>query len=167
MRRSIKVLLKQVLNNNRKYLKDVFELTEDTYLEIMSTMGPSNAFRDKYKNGLKNNSIEQWETANPTRGWCAQMTRFLKDYQLIPEGYTAYCDDSKDHYYFINENDEVIDLTIYQAGYSNPDDVIEYYFNKARFRWVPTESSKDAMKLNACFQKYYNKIKRRLTSRSS
>ena len=86
MRRSIKVLLKQVLNNNRKYLKDVFELTEDTYLEIMSAMGPSNAFRDKYKNGLKNNSIEQWETANPTRGWCAQMTRFLKDYQLIPEG---------------------------------------------------------------------------------
>ena len=52
-------------------------------------MGPSNAFLDKYRNGLKNNSIKQWEASNPTHGWCAQMTRFLKDYQLIPDGYIA------------------------------------------------------------------------------
>ena len=151
----MKVRYEQVLDNNRKFLKDVFDLSEEKYLEIMSAIGPSSAFTSKYRSDLNNCSIAPWEASNPTRGWCAQMTRFLKDFRLIPEGDIAYCDDSEDHYYFINDRDEVIDLTIYQLSYSNSDDVIPYSFNSARFRPVRTKSSKDAIRLNNCFIKYY------------
>ena len=153
----MQVPLREVLSNNRSFLKDSFQLSEEEYLDIMSTIGPSSAFKSKYKSHRRGGSFTQWDPSNPTRGWCAQMTRFLRDYCLIPKGYVAYCDENRDHYYFINDQDKIIDLTIYQAGYSKPGDLVPYHRIKAMFNLVKAKSTKDAMRLYEVFKKYMKK----------
>ncbi len=158
MKDPLRVSLRAVLLNNRRFLRDVFNLSENQFLKEMSTIEPSRAFKAWSKSTQTADSNTRWDSSNPTYGWCAQMTRFLKEYHLIPAGFVAYCDNDKAHYYFINEENEVIDLTIYQARYSNPNELIEYDFNKARFNPVSTTSSKDAMRLYDHFKEYIQPI---------
>ena len=147
--KQIEVLIKSVLNNNQKFLQKVFNLSVDEYLEKMCLAGPSETFFKKYRS-------DEWSCTNPTRGWCGQMTRFLRDYKLAPDGYIPYCDNEKNHYYFINQNNEVLDLTIYQGinmKVITEKDVYKYDFKKAQFYPVKTESTKDAMRLKEIFIK--------------
>jgi hypothetical protein len=139
----MRVRIKKVLENNKIFLKDVLNNSVEEFLLKMTEMGPSSVFK-------KLNRNYNWIATNPTEGWCGQMTRFLKDYQLIPDGYSPCCNDDKYHYYLVSTNNDFIDLTIYQMiDYKNisDDDVIEYDCNKAKFNPVRTKSTKDAMKL--------------------
>jgi hypothetical protein len=145
--KQIEVQIKSVLDNNQKFLQKVFNLSVEKYFEKMCVAGPSETFLRKYRS-------EEWSCSNPTRGWCGQMTRFLRDYKLAPDDYIPYCDSEKNHYYFINQANEVLDLTIYQGINMiaiSEKDVYKYDFNKARFNPVKTESTKDAMKLKKIF----------------
>jgi hypothetical protein len=144
-----------VLKNNEKFLKDVFHLSVDKYLAIMSTVGPSKSFLKKYRKELNDGSILPWSSTNSTRGWCAQMTRFLKTYDLIPKGYLPYRDSCKNHYYLINgATGPVIDLTIYQGGSSDENSMERYEFFKTRDWKKP---STDGKRLNKAFEKHINK----------
>lgn len=143
----MEVSIKNVLKNNHDFLIDSMNITVEKFLRKMEEVGPSSAFK-------KINKSYSWQPSNPTEGWCGQMTRFLKDYDLIPDGYWACCNDDRYHYYLVNANNEVIDLTIYQMiDYKNvtSNDVINYDCNKARFYPVKSESTKDAMKLKNIF----------------
>jgi hypothetical protein len=143
----MEVKIENVLKNNQNFLKNSLNITVEDFLITMRKIGPSTAFK-------KINKSYSWQPSNPTEGWCGQMTRFLKDYDLIPNGYWACRNDDKYHYYLVDANNEVIDLTIYQMiDYTKVtgNDVINYDCNKARFNPVKDESTKDAMRLKEKF----------------
>ena len=143
----MKVRIINVLKNNKKFLKDYLNISVKEFLNKMAEIGPSNTFKGK-------NNAYHWKASNPTEGWCGQMTRFLRDYKLIPNGYSACCNSDKYHYYLVNTTNDVIDLTIYQMidyKYVTKNELINYDCVKARFNPVKCESTKDAIRLKHAF----------------
>jgi len=140
--------LAKVHYNNEKFVTTTLDISMERFFELMSEAAPSVQFLRKY--GKNHN----WSIKNPTRGWCGQMTRFLRDCKLIPNGFSPYKDNTGDHYYLANkETGEIIDLTIYQMQHGK-DNTIEYPLNRANFNPMKRgTTTKDVQTLMELFEK--------------
>ena len=109
---------KEIEKRNEYFLKDVFGLSVNEWIEIFRNLGPPN-------NKFKSN----WNLNNPTSSWCGGVTSSLRLSGKIPKGYIP-CRNTNDkggHYYFVNQTTkEIIDLTIYQMKEEYQFDYLAY-----------------------------------------
>ena len=131
----------EILQENNAYLKEHFGLNVDEFLSIMGNAGPSNVFKKKHPD-------YNWKPDNPTEGWCAQLNRFLKDFNHLPKGFQVFKNNNGLHYYLYDGKNTIIDLTIYQFSGKQS---INYDCKHAKFNPVPNKSTKDAINLSRLF----------------
>ena len=109
---------KEIISRNRKYLEEYLHMTENEWLEFLKNVGKP-----------LNNFGKEWTPENPSRGWCAGVTKSLRWSGKIADGYIP-CKNKQDtdgHFYMINPiTNEVIDLTIYQLPGEYPYDYSDY-----------------------------------------
>jgi hypothetical protein len=133
---------KEIEKRNEAFLKNVFGLSVNEWLEIFKNIGPPN-------NKFKSN----WNLNNPTSSWCGGVTSSLRLSGKTPEGYIPCrnINDKGGHYYFVNQTTkEIIDLTIYQMKGEYQYDYLAYdqIFMNVYSKTMKTFMNKMNLKVN-------------------